>query len=136
MAGVDGITGWLGVVLDSPDPQALAHFYHQLLGWEISNSSPTWVEMLMRDAQGHGTSSNLAFQLEPEYEAPVWPSRAGHQQMQFHLDVGVTDLAAAVEAALAIGASVLDHQPQEDVRVMRDPHGHPFCLYRDATPSS
>jgi catechol 2,3-dioxygenase-like lactoylglutathione lyase family enzyme len=134
MAGIHGFTGWLGTVLDSPDPPALARFYQQLLGWEISTSSPTWVEMLMRDAQGRGTSSNLAFQLEPEYEPPSWPSRAGRQQMQFHLDVGVADVAAAVEEAIAIGATVADHQPQEDVRVMLDPHGHPFCLYTDTPP--
>lgn len=136
MGGISGFTGWLGAVLDSPDPPALARFYQQLLGWEISSSSPTWVEMMMRDPQGRGTSSNLAFQLVPEYEPPSWPSRAGHQQMQFHLDVGVVDVAAAVEEALAIGATVADHQPQEDVRVMVDPHGHLFCLYKDTPPPS
>jgi catechol 2,3-dioxygenase-like lactoylglutathione lyase family enzyme len=131
MAGVRGFTGWLGVVLGSPDPEALARFYEQLLGWEVSSSSPTWVEMLIRDPQGRGTSSNLAFQLEPEYESPVWPSRAGQQQMQFHLDVGVDDVAAAVSEALTMGATVADYQPQDDVRVMLDPDGHPFCLYKD-----
>lgn len=131
MAGIRGFTGWLGVVLDSPDPQALARFYQQLLGWEVSSSSPTWVEMLIRDPQGRGTSSNLAFQLETEYEAPTWPSQPGRQQMQFHLDVGVLDVAIAVDEALAIGATVASYQPQEDVRVMLDPHGHPFCLYED-----
>jgi catechol 2,3-dioxygenase-like lactoylglutathione lyase family enzyme len=131
MAGVRGFTGWLGVVLGSPDPQALARFYEQLLGWEVSSSSPTWAEMLIRDPQGRGTSSNLAFQLEPEYEPPVWPSRAGQQQMQFHLDVGVADVATAVAEALTMGATVADYQPQDDVRVMLDPDGHPFCLYKD-----
>lgn len=131
MVGVRSFTGWLGVVLGSPDPEALACFYQQLLGWEVSSSSPTWVDMLIRDPEGPGTSSNLAFQLEKDYEPPVWPSQAGHQQMQFHLDVGVVDVGAAVEDALAIGATIADHQPQDDVRVMLDPDGHPFCLYAD-----
>ncbi len=131
MAGVRGFTGWLGVVLGSPDPQALAQFYQRLLGWEVSSSSPTWVDMLIRDQDGRGTSSNLAFQLEKDYEAPVWPSQAGAQQMQSHLDVGVIDVGAAVEDALAIGATLADYQPQDDVRVMLDPDGHPFCLYED-----
>jgi hypothetical protein len=56
--------------------------------------------------------------------------------MQFHLDVGVVDVAAAVDEALAIGATVADHQPQEDVRIMLDPHGHPFCLYKDTSHSA
>ncbi len=135
MAGVRGFTGWLGVVLDSPDPPALAHFYAQLLGWEITSSTPTWVEMLIRDPAGRGTSSNLAFQLESAYERPEWPGRPGHQQMQFHLDVGVVDVGAAVSDAVALGATLAEHQPQDDVRVLLDPDGHPFCLYPD-TPES
>lgn len=131
MVGVRGFTGWLGVVLGSPDPPALAEFYQRLLGWEISSSSSTWVDMLVRDSDGRATSSNLAFQLEKDYEPPVWPSRAGTQQMQFHLDVGVIDVDAAVEDALAMGATLADYQPQDDVRVMLDPDGHPFCLYED-----
>jgi hypothetical protein len=51
--------------------------------------------------------------------------------MQFHLDVAVRDLGAAVEDALALGAQLADFQPQQDVRVMLDPDGHPFCLYSD-----
>jgi len=49
--------------------------------------------------------------------------------MQLHLDVEVSDLDAAVAAAVELGARVAAYQPQEDVRVMLDPAGHPFCLY-------
>jgi hypothetical protein len=51
--------------------------------------------------------------------------------MMLHLDIGVTDLDAAVEDAVALGAEVHTHQPQDDVRVLLDPAGHPFCLYLD-----
>lgn len=112
MAGVRGLTGWLGVVLDSPDPRALAGFYQLLLGWEVSSSSPTWVDMLIPDSEGRGMSSNLSFQLEPEYEPPVWRGRAGRQQMQFHLDLGVVDVGAAVEDALALGARLATTSPR------------------------
>jgi catechol 2,3-dioxygenase-like lactoylglutathione lyase family enzyme len=131
MAGIRGFTGWLGVVLGSPDPPALARFYQSLLGWEIADEEPTWVTMAMRDAEGRPTWSNLAFQLEEVYDRPVWPGAEGEQQMQFHLDVGVRDVAAAVEDAQALGAELAEFQPQDDVRVMLDPDGHPFCLYRD-----
>jgi hypothetical protein len=47
--------------------------------------------------------------------------------MMLHLDIGVRDLAAAVE----LGAALPSHQPQADVRVLLDPAGHPFCLYID-----
>jgi catechol 2,3-dioxygenase-like lactoylglutathione lyase family enzyme len=132
MPGIRGFTGWLGVVLNSPDPRALARFYRDLFGWELSADEPGWVTMQLRDADGTGLPGNLAFQLEDIYERPVWPAEAGRQQMQFHLDVGVRDVGAAVEDALALGAQLADFQPQDDVRVMLDPDGHPFCLYLDA----
>jgi catechol 2,3-dioxygenase-like lactoylglutathione lyase family enzyme len=131
MTGIRGFTGWLGVVLGSPDPRRLAGFYRDLLGWEIAGDEPTWVTMQMRDGEGKPIPANLAFQLETIYERPVWPNEEGRQQMQFHLDVGVTDVEAAVEDAVALGAEPAAFQPQDDVRVMLDPDGHPFCLYRD-----
>jgi hypothetical protein len=51
--------------------------------------------------------------------------------MQVHLDVGVRDVAQAVDDAVALGATVAAYQPQDDVRVVLDPAGHPFCLYLD-----
>jgi hypothetical protein len=46
-----------------------------------------------------------------------------------HLDIEVDDLPAAVEHALALGAAPAGFQPQDDVRVLLDPAGHPFCLF-------
>ncbi len=54
---------------------------------------------------------------------------AGAQQMMMHLDFEVVDLDAAVAHALEVGAELADYQPQEDVCVLLDPAGHPFCLY-------
>jgi catechol 2,3-dioxygenase-like lactoylglutathione lyase family enzyme len=71
----------------------------------------------------------LSFQLEERHVAPVWPARDGAQQMQLHLDLEVDDLAAAVEEAVAAGATIAPVQPQDDVRVLLDPDGHPFCLW-------
>jgi hypothetical protein len=62
----------------------------------------------------------------------VWPSEAGLQQMMLHIDIAVDDVAAAVADAVELGATVADYQPQDDVRVLLDPAGHPFCLYLDA----
>jgi hypothetical protein len=73
----------------------------------------------------------LAIQRAPDFVPPVWPAVAGEQQMMMHLDVEVDDLALAVEDAVALGATVAEFQPQDNVRVLLDPAGHPFCLYRD-----
>lgn len=131
MGGIRGFTSWVGTVLGSPDPVALAEFYSKLFGWEIGSSDPTWVTMVMRDPSGTPTTSNVAFQLEETHVRPVWPGEAGAQQMQMHLDIGVSELAPAVEDALALGATLAEFQPQDDVRVLLDPDGHPFCLYLD-----
>ncbi len=115
---------WWGAVLDCPDAPALARFYADLLGWRVGKEEPDWATI----APGEGVAY-VGFQTSPEYVPPVWPPEPGRQQMQMHLDIEVDDLRAAVEDALAAGARLADHQPQENVRVMLDPAGHPFCLY-------
>lgn len=114
------------VVLDSPDPGALARFYARLLDWELGTVESDWVTL--RPPQG---PAYLAFQREERYVRPTWPAESGRQQMSMHLDVAVTDLEAAVASAAEAGAQLAAYQPQDDVRVMLDPDGHPFCLWLD-----
>ncbi|WP_030455295.1 VOC family protein [Herbidospora cretacea] len=118
------LTGWWGVVLDASDSRKLARFYADLLGWELVNDGEAV-------HPGEGTSY-IAFQTSPGYEPPTWPSAEGRQQMMLHVDVGVTGLDEEVARAVELGATVAGFQPQDDVRVMLDPAGHPFCLYLDA----
>jgi catechol 2,3-dioxygenase-like lactoylglutathione lyase family enzyme len=112
-------------VLGTPDPRALASFYERLLGWERRADEDEWVTI-----KPAGGVSGLAFQLETEHVRPTWPAGPGDQQMQLHLDIGTDDLEAAVSVAVSLGAAVAGHQPQDDVRVMLDPAGHPFCLFQ------
>ncbi|MGP3978174.1 VOC family protein [Streptomyces sp. 8N114] len=60
---------------------------------------------------------------------PVWPEEPGSRQKMLHLDLLVPDLAAAVREAVAAGATLAPEQPQDDVRVLLDPAGHPFCVF-------
>jgi catechol 2,3-dioxygenase-like lactoylglutathione lyase family enzyme len=126
MAGIRALTGWVGTALSTRDPVGLGHFYRDLLGWEIAGESAEWVTIRMPKSTHY-----LAFAIDEHHEPPTWPSRPGVQSMQAHLDLGVSDLAAAVEDARALGAELAEFQPQDDVRVMLDPAGHPFCLYLD-----
>lgn len=114
------------MVLEAPDALALAGFYSRLLGWPIAKQEPGGAAIGVP-----GTSSYLAFDSAPDYVPPVWPAADGRQQMMMHLDIAVDDLAAAVADAVEQGATVAEFQPQEDVRVLLDPAGHPFCLYLD-----
>jgi catechol 2,3-dioxygenase-like lactoylglutathione lyase family enzyme len=118
---------WLGVVLDAPDARELAHFYSRLLGWRIFNESEDWTDLAPSEDAGY----NLAFATEENYVRPVWPTEEGRPQMSMHLDLEVDDLDEAVAHAVGVGAELASFQPQEKVRVMLDPAGHPFCLYLD-----
>src|SRR4051794_4473702 len=100
-----------GVVLGAPDPQALASFYEDLLGWTRVQDEPDWVK-LGPPAGGPG----LSFQTEATHVAPTWPQLPGSQQMQIHLDFKVDDLDQAAAHAVASGATLVDYQPQDDVR--------------------
>ena len=115
---------WWGVVLDAPDAHALARFYSELLGWKISKAGPDDVALGPLEGVAY-----LAIQKSEGYVRPTWPNEENRQQMMMHLDFEVSDLPAAVAHALELGAEEADHQPQENVRVMLDPAGHPFCLY-------
>jgi catechol-2,3-dioxygenase len=113
-----------GVVLDSPDAQELAAFYHRLLGWTVIEEQDHWVRL---GAPAGGPT--LSFQTEQAYVRPVWPARPGDPQMSVHLDINVADLDEAGAHAEKAGATLADFQPQDDVRVYLDPAGHPFCLF-------
>jgi catechol 2,3-dioxygenase-like lactoylglutathione lyase family enzyme len=114
------------ICIDCADAHAMADFYGQLLGWEVTMSEPNWV--LMRDPAG---ATGLSFQAESCYRAPTWPEQPNGQDKMLHLDIRVDDLDAAVEHAIAAGARLADDQPQDRVRVLLDPAGHPFCLFLD-----
>jgi catechol 2,3-dioxygenase-like lactoylglutathione lyase family enzyme len=114
------------VCIDCADAHEMAAFYGRLLGWDVTISEPEWV--LMRDPAG---GTGLSFQADARYRAPVWPERADAQDKMLHLDIKVDDLDAAEAHAIACGARVAEYQPQERVRVMLDPAGHPFCLFLD-----
>lgn len=123
MTNVHGLT-LTTVNISAPDPAALARFYERLLGWHIETEEPDWV--LLRGPDG-GVA--LSCQTESHYVRPVWPAGPSDQQMMMHLEIRVDDLESAGAHARACGATLADHQPQDDVRVYLDPAGHPFCLW-------
>jgi catechol 2,3-dioxygenase-like lactoylglutathione lyase family enzyme len=108
-----------GVVLDCPDPHALAAFYSELLGLPITRVDGDWVDI------SDGEAICLSFQLAPDHQPPRWPDPAFPQQ--FHIDVMVDDLHEAEPKVLALGATRLPGQGST-FRVYADPAGHPFCL--------
>jgi len=124
------------VTIGTSQPRVLAQFYSALLGYRISADEPArpgeppnagWAQVQPPEGR-RGMTINLEY--EAAFTRPVWPSQPGEQTATQHLDLWVDDLDAAEAWALECGATLADFQPQPDVRVMLDPDGHPFCLFR------
>lgn len=110
------------VVLDCPDPLALATFYAAVVGGTPKGDGD-WVQL---EVPG-GTT--LAFQGVPGHVPPQWPEATRSQQFHLDLDVERARLDAVEKEVLALGATALDAADRErDFRVYADPAGHPFCL--------
>jgi hypothetical protein len=123
------------VTIGAPNPRELAAFYARMLEWTVTADDPPrpggppeagWAQL--RPPPGR-TGPTLNFEYEARYTRPVWPSEPDRQHITQHLDILVEDLDAAVAWAVEAGATLAEFQPQEDVRVMLDPSGQPFCLF-------
>jgi predicted enzyme related to lactoylglutathione lyase len=107
------------IVIDCPDPAALAAFYSAMLDWKVE-VRPNWAEVRAEYGQC------ITFHQVQGYTPPRWPGQEVPQQM--HLDVIVDDLDTAEAEVIALGATKHEHQPSTSFRVFLDPAGHPFCL--------
>lgn len=124
------------VTIGSSQPRELARFYADLLGWRATASDGPRPDRPAGDGWAQikpppdTAGPTLNFEYEACFRRPVWPAREGAQTATQHLDIHVDDLGAAVEWAESRGARLAEVQPQDGVRVMIDPDGHPFCLFR------
>jgi len=120
------------ITVGTDDPHGLAAFYARLLGWRWTADNPAdgddlgWSQLKPPEGESGPT---LSFEGERQFRRPTWPSVAGGQNATQHLDIWVQDLPAATEWAVSQGAVLADFQPQDDVRVLFDPSGNPFCLF-------
>jgi hypothetical protein len=111
----------LGAVsLDGDDPHSLAGFWRDLLELEVMFESEDFVAL-----KGGGVL--ITTQRVADHHAPDWPETTVPKQI--HLELAVTDLGAAEERAVELGAVKSKTQPNPGVwRVLQDPAGHPFCI--------
>ena len=124
MSGEKAI-GWIReVVLDCPDPWALARFWASLLGGVPVEWYPGWVTL---EPPPHG--QRLSFQATA---TPLVQDMA-----RVHFDIQVEDLTEAHARVVSAGAVLIgEHvspRPGPDGkpvpwRVYLDQVGHPFCL--------
>lgn len=117
---------WWGTAIEAPDPSALAHFYSELLDWPVGHEEPGTAILAAPEGPIY-----IVFQQATDYQVPVWPPADGEQRPMMHFDFQVGDLDSAVADAIDLGARLAEEQPQQNVRVLFDPAGHPFCLCRE-----
>lgn len=112
----------IAFTIDTSDASALARFYAELTGTEVTAEYPEYGY-----AQTTIGPHTVNFQTVQSFSPPRWPGQEHPQQ--YHLDFRVADLDAGIEHATALGAMAADEQPAPAAyRVMIDPDGHPFCL--------
>jgi predicted enzyme related to lactoylglutathione lyase len=117
---MSGFASLAMVNLDCADPPALATFYSQVLGWDVTHSEAEYA--MVSDG-----STSIGFGKVPGYTAPGWPDEAAPKR--YHLDFYVDDLDQGEELALGLGATKPAEQPNpQRWRVLIDPSGHPFDL--------
>jgi hypothetical protein len=111
------------VVFDAADLDTESRFWAGIFGAEVFG-----------DDQFHCVISAsgewyVGVQLAPDHVPPEWPDGAPPQQV--HLDLHVEDPRAAHEAAIGLGARLLqpgDFDAAQGHQVYADPAGHPFCI--------
>ena len=110
---------WDAVTIDCRDPHELAKFWCALLDVEVRG---TWEQYVGLRPTAPGLP-RLVFQRTSD-------PRPAKNTLHLDLHVPEAELPAAVERAIALGASMV-HQHDEDAiswRTLADPEGNVFCL--------
>ena len=127
------------VVVDTTDARQTAEFYRKLLGYSYRPGDeppppnlpdPRGADWLvLYDQSGQ---PRLSFQQVDELHRTTWP--LPDVPMQLHIDLAVPnseELAHHYQRALALGARLLldrSDDSHEELYVLADPAGHPFCI--------
>ena len=87
-----------------------------------------WIQLLTLPEE-----CDLNVQAEEWYGARCGRSVPDSLDKMMHFEILVEDMDGAVAHAVATGATIASPQPGDrdpnELRVMLDPAGHPFCLY-------
>lgn len=115
----------IGLVLDCADPETLARFWSEALGYRFVGAEGSYA--LLVDEAGQGPKLLLQRVAEP---------KAGKNRM--HLDTHVSDVEAEVGRLEGLGATRVEgprHEFSSTWVVMADPEGNEFCVCSDTGPS-
>lgn len=115
------------ITVDAIDPQALAKFWAEALGWSIGrdvNENEVWIERELDDPRQTGFP-DILFLKNPD---------AKKVKNRLHLDLRPADQVAEVARLETLGAKQIDigqsAEPTCTWVVMADPEGNEFCVLR------
>jgi catechol 2,3-dioxygenase-like lactoylglutathione lyase family enzyme len=113
------------LVLDCRDPERLAGFWCEVLGWKIRDRDGNEAIEIGPESAGDGAQPVLVLSASDD-------PKVG--KLRLHLDVNATDRdqAAELDRLLALGARPADvgQTGAESWHVLADPEGNEFCLLR------
>ena len=114
----------MAITVDCADPERLAGFWSELLGWKRTGGVAQYVSISAADGGVQGPK--MIFQAVPE---------AKQGKNRLHLDIDLDpgqDLDGEVARATSLGASVVVDEPVEEFglrwQVLADPEGNEFCI--------
>jgi predicted enzyme related to lactoylglutathione lyase len=120
------MTATIGLVLDCSDPEALARFWSEALGYTTVGGAGSYV-MLVDPERAY---PKLLLQAVPE---------AKMVKNRMHLDIEVPEVEQEVARLEAIGARRLEaearHEHGTSWVIMADPEGNEFCVCDAGTAS-
>ena len=116
-----------GLVLDCADPERLAEFWAEALGYANVGSAGVYVALYPRE----GTGPKLLLQRVTEPKAT---------KNRMHLDIEVPDIEAEADRLSGLGAQrVSDDTCSEHGStwiLMADPEGNEFCICDNGSPAT
>jgi len=123
----DTSTTHFGLVLDCTDPEPLAHFWSEALGYTNVGSAGSYVALYPR--QGNGPKLLLQRVTEPKTS-----------KNRMHLDIEVPDIEREAQRLLDLGAQRVSENTCSEHGstwiLMADPEGNEFCICDSGTPAT
>ncbi|CAM3022546.1 VOC family protein [Skermania piniformis] len=116
---------WSMSALSTPDPAAVADFYHTVFGWERTDFGPTTLWQVPGYVGGEPTQPVPRDVVAVTHQAPA-PARWG-------VDFWIADVEAAADAAAAAGGQVITAPADRSglplrTALLADPDGSPFSV--------
>ncbi|PRI10038.1 VOC family protein [Leucobacter massiliensis] len=112
------------IVIDARDPQRLAQFWCEVLGFTVLEADDDGVEIGPEAGFG-GVQPTLVF-------VPSVAPKTGKLRLHFDINPTDRDQNAELDRLLALGARLADigQGPEVSWHVLQDPEGNAFCLLR------